>query len=64
MLFATCHLPPATFRYRALCSEAIAQRHFSIGAKNGSYRPKTPLLQTDGERGFVFRGSVEIDSVR
>jgi len=27
---------------------------FGIGAQNGSYLPKTPLLQTDGERSFIF----------
>jgi len=54
MLSATCHLSPAKFRYCALCSEAIAQRHLCIESQNGSYRPKTPLLQTNRERGFIF----------
>ncbi len=51
--YAVCHLSSATFRYRALCSEAIAQSHLSVGAQNGSYRPK-PRYSEQMENGILY----------
>ncbi len=45
-------------------SYSYCQRHFNIGAKNGSYRPKTPFSLNRCRSGLFFWGSGKIDSER
>jgi len=54
MLSATCHRSPATFRHRALCSEAIAaQRASALEPKMANIDPK-PCYSRQMENGVLY----------